>query len=94
MDVRVSYKKTKNADEAYRKAKQKFDQRYFEQFSVKGSIQTDDHLKKFSASGSGFTFSLCFTEKEAQGTLELSLLLRPMKSSIIGMIEKNLKELL
>lgn len=94
MDVKVPYKKTKDAEDAFSKVKHNLTEEYFERFKVKGKIKADAKKKVIVASGSGFTFTLSFKEKEAQGELELSLLLRAFKAAIIPVIEKNLKALL
>lgn len=94
MDIKIPYKKNKDADSAFETIKKRLTVEYFEQFNVKGKIKADTKKKVITASGTGFTFSLTFKEKEAHGELELSLLLRPFKSKIIPVVEKNLKEVL
>lgn len=94
MDIKVPYKKTKDAADAFGKIKHLFTEEYFERFKVKGKIKADAKKKVITASGTGFTFTLSFKEKEAQGELELSLLLKAFRVAIVPVIEKNLKELL
>lgn len=94
MDIKIPYKKCKDEDSAFKKVKERLTEEYFERFKVKGKVKADAKKKVIVASGTGFTFTLSFKEKEAQGELELSLLLKPFRSKIVPVVEKNLKEVL
>jgi len=94
MDIQIAYKKTKDATDAFGKIKHLLTEEYFERFKVKGKIKADAKKKIILVTGTGFTFTLTFLEKEVQGTLELSLLLRALKKAILPVVEKNLKDLL
>lgn len=90
----VPYKKHKNAKEAYETIKGRLTESYFKRFKIKGEFKYDSKKMTILAKGTGFTFTLQFKEKEAQGDLEVSLLLRPLKSTILSTVESNLKGVL
>ena len=90
----IPYKKHKTAKEAYEAIKSKLTNNYFDRFKIKGEFKYDSKKMLITAAGTGFTFQLKFKDKEAEGDLELSFLLRPLKSTITSTVEKNLKGVL
>ncbi len=87
MGLKIDYKQLANADEAYAKVKTLITPAYIEKFQVKADVKYDDAKKLVTAKGSGFTLTLCFLEKACDVDLDLSFLLKPLKSKILGKIE-------
>ncbi len=94
MDLVLPYKKQKTADKAYTKVQSTFTPESLQEFKITGTIKANDAKKILTAKGSNFTLTLSFLEDELQGELELGLLLRPLKSTILATIEKKLKAIL
>jgi Putative polyhydroxyalkanoic acid system protein (PHA_gran_rgn) len=94
MGLKIDYQKVTNRDEAFTKAKTVITPEYLEKFQVKVDLKVDEAAKTIKASGSGFTLNLSFQEKCCDVDLDLSFLLKPLKSKILekiqGQIQKNL----
>lgn len=87
MALKIDYSKVKGKDVAYGKVKALITPEYIQKFQVKADVDYDDTQKKIIAKGKGFTLTLCFFETHCEADLELSLLLRALKSKILEKIE-------
>ncbi len=92
MGVKIDYKNVTNSDEAYAKVKTLITPEYIEKFQVKADVKYDDAKKLVTAKGSGFTLTLCFEPKACDVDLDLSFLLKPLKSKILEKIEGQIKK--
>lgn len=94
MALKIDYRQVTNRDDAFAKAKTLITPAYLEKFQVKVDLHVDEAKKTIKATGSGFTLDLKFLDKHAEVDLDLSFLLKPLKSKILekiqGQIEKNL----
>ncbi len=91
MAVKIDYKQVTNSDEAYTKVKTLITPEYVEKFQVKADVKYDDAKKLVTAKGSGFTLTLCFLPQHCEVDLDLSFLLKPLKSKILEKIEGQIK---
>ena len=92
MALRIDYNQVTDANVAYAKVKEMITPEYIQKFQVKADIKYDDAEKKVTAKGSGFTLELCFLEKHCEVDLDLSFLLKPLKSKILEKIEGQIKK--
>lgn len=90
MATKIEYKKTESSGEALEKVKAFITPEYLAKFQVDVDLKFDEKTKKAIASGKGFTLSMNFFEKHCDVDLELSLLLRPLKSKIMEKIEHQI----
>ena len=87
MALKIDYKKVNGRDEAYTKVKSVITPEYTQKFQVYADVVYDDEKKVIKSSGKGFTLTLCFFDTYCEADLELSLLLRALKSKIMAKIE-------
>ena len=87
MGLKIDYKKVKGPDEAYAKVKSVITPEYIQKFQVKADVVCDDVKKCVKATGSGFTLTLNFFDTYCDVDIELSLILRALKSKILAKIE-------
>lgn len=92
MGLKIDYQTLATRDEAYTKVKSIITSDYIDKFQVKAEIKYDDAQKKMTAKGSGFTLELCFYDKYCDVDLDLSFLLKPLKSKILEKIESQIKK--
>lgn len=90
MGVKIDYKTQSGRDAAYAKVKSVITPEYTEKFQVKADVAYDDSKKIIKSTGKGFTLTLCFFDTYCEADLDLSLLLRPLKSKILGKIEDQI----
>jgi predicted secreted protein len=91
MSVKVQYVKCSSADEAYAYAKSKITDDYIAKFQVKADVSYDDSNANMKASGKGFDLELNFKEDHVLIDLNLSMMLRPFKKTVLSRIEGELK---
>lgn len=92
-DIELDYCRVSGPEDAFVKAKSTLEAIKNEgKIPVPISFVYDESLGKISGEGKGFKVYLEFYEKNALVYLDLSLMLRPMKSKIIAIIEKALKD--
>ena len=91
MASKIEYVQLANADLAYAKVKELITPEYIQKFQVKADIKYDDAKKLVTAKGTGFTLVLCFLEKHCEVDLDLSFLLKPLKTKILEKIEGQIK---
>lgn len=92
MGIRIDYSNMKDSSEAYQKVKTLITPEYIEKFQVKADINYDDEKKIVKAKGAGFTLVLCFLDQHCDVDLDLSFLLKPLKSKILEKIERQIKK--
>ena len=90
MGLKINYKNVTNKDEAFSKIKSHITPEYIKKFQVKADVTYDEAKKTVKASGSGFTLNLSFHDTYCDIDLELSLLLRALKSKILAKIEDQI----
>jgi hypothetical protein len=90
MGIKVNYKNVTNRDEAFTKIKSHITPEYIQKFQVKADVTYDDAKKIVKATGSGFTLTLSFLDTHCDVDLELSLILRALKSKILAKIEDQI----
>ena len=94
MGIKIDYKQVTNKNDAFEKAKLLITPEYLEKFQVKVDLKIDEAKKIIKAQGSGFTLTLTFMDTNCDVDLDLSFLLKPLKSKILekiqSQIEKNL----
>ncbi len=94
MDISYSYKKVGSKDEAYEKVKSEITPEYVEKFKVKADIDYNDSDKTIKAKGKGFGLDIIFKEDKVELGLDLSFLLKPLKSKILESFERKIEKLL
>ncbi|NOT80714.1 MAG: hypothetical protein HOP07_17145 [Bacteriovoracaceae bacterium] len=92
MGIKIDYLNMKDSNEAYQKVKTLITPEYIEKFQVKADINYDDDKKIVKAKGTGFTLVLCFLDQHCDVDLDLSFLLKPLKSKILEKIERQIKK--
>lgn len=90
MGIKVDYKNVTNCDEAFCKIKSHITPEYIQKFQVKADVTYDDAKKIVKATGSGFTLTLKFLDTHCDVDLELSLILRALKSKILAKIQDQI----
>lgn len=91
MDLSVNYNKATSKSEAYDLAKAQITPEYVDKFNVKADISYDESAHKMKATGKGFTLELHFEEDRCDVSIKLSLILKPLKKTILGKIESKLE---
>jgi hypothetical protein len=92
MDLKINYKNITNSDDAFLKVKSFITPEYIQKFQVKADISYDDTKKIIKAKGSGFTLTLIFFDTYCNVDLELSLILRALKTKIMAKIEDQISK--
>lgn len=92
MGLKINYKNVKNQDEAFLKVKSLITPEYIQKFQVKAKVVCDEATKIITASGSGFTLKLSLNDTSCDVDLELSLILRALKSKILEKIEYQISK--
>lgn len=92
MGVKINYKNITSRDEAFLKIKSLITPEYIQKFQVKADVTYDENKKIVKATGSGFTLTLGFCDTYCDVDLELSLLLRALKSKILSKIEDQVSK--
>lgn len=92
MGLKINYRNVTSSDEAFRKVQSHITPEYIQKFQVKADVVCDEQKKTIKASGSGFTLLLIFLENHCEVDLELSLILRALKSKIMAKIEDQISK--
>ena len=92
MGLKIDYKNVKNKDEAFLKVKSLITPEYIQKFQVKANVVCDENKKIVTATGSGFTLKLSLNDTNCDVDLELSLILRALKSKILEKIEYQISK--
>jgi hypothetical protein len=92
MALKIDYKTVNGRDAAYTKVKSVITPEYTQKFQVKADVAYDDIKKIIKSTGSGFTLTLCFFDTYCEADLELSIILRALKSKILTKIEDQISK--
>jgi len=92
MSLAVDYKKTSSKDEAFSSVREVITPEYISKFKVKADVDYDESDKIITATGKGFTLVFSFDESQVGLDLKLSLMLKPLRGQIEGMMVKELKK--
>ncbi len=92
MGLKINYKNVSNKEEAFVKVKSLITPEYIQKFQVKADVVCDEVKKVVTASGTGFTLKLNLNDTFCEVDLELSLLLRALKSKILEKIENQISK--
>ena len=94
MGLKINYTKFSNADEAYTSVKSQITPEYTQKFQVKAEVAYDDDRKIIKSTGPGFTLTLSFFDTYCDADLELSIILRALKTKILAKIEDQVAKIL
>ncbi len=94
MSLELNYIKSASKDEAYDAVKSKVNEEMMKKFKVSAKVNTDDTAKKIVAKGKGFELNLNFLDSKVVADLNLSFLLKPLRSKINTELEKELNRVL
>lgn len=94
MSLELNYNNMSNKDEAYSAIKSKVNEEMISKFKVKAAVVADDENQKIIAKGKGFELTLDFLETKLVVDLDLSFLLKPLRSKINSELEKELGRVL
>lgn len=89
MALTVDYKETDNKNDAYIAVKKAVTPELLAKFKVTAKIEYMDDL--IVAKGKGFKLEMEFDDNSCFVKLDLSFLLKPLKSKVLEGIEKQLK---
>ncbi len=92
MDLSVKYQQASGPEEAYNLAKAQITPEYVAKFNIPADISYQPDNGVIEAVGRGFSLSLKFTEAEVQVSLNLTLLLRPVRGRVLEAIERKLRK--
>ena len=92
MASKIEYKKAKSSLDALEKVKAFITPEYLEKFQMDIKLDFNEAKKVATAKGTGFTLTMKFFESYCDVDLDLSLLLRPLKSKILGKIEHQIEK--
>jgi hypothetical protein len=91
MAIKVNYSNSADKAAAYQAVKTYITPETLEKWKVKADITYEDQGQMIKAKGAGFELNINFLDTHAEATLNLSLLLRPLKGKIEESLEKQLK---
>ncbi len=94
MDLKVPYSKVTSKDQAYSVVKSAVTADLIAKFGVSADIKHDDAAKSMEAKGTGFTMKFNFHESELGVALDLSFLLKPLKSKVLEKVEREVKKVI
>lgn len=94
MSIELNYIKLANKDEAYEAVKSKVNEEMMKKFKVTAKVSSDDEAKKITAKGKGFELKLNFLDSKLVADLDLSFLLKPLRSKINTELEKELNRVI
>ena len=90
-DLKVPYQKVSDANEAFNLAKEVVTPEYVAEYNVKADVSFDEGSKIIAAKGKGFDLNILFGDTEAEVNIKLSLILRPVKKSVLVPSEESRK---
>jgi hypothetical protein len=91
MGVKINYKQVSNKDDAFKKVKAFITPEYLEKFQMKIDTDFDEVNKIARANGNGFKLIISFFENHCDVDLDLSFLLKPLKSKILEKIQSQIE---
>lgn len=94
MDLKIDYKITKDANEAFSSSKNVVNEKFIKSFGISADVIFDDAKKRIVAKGSGFTLDAFFKERFVEISLDLSFLFRPFKGKVLKEISDRLDKII
>lgn len=94
MDLRVGYRRVKNQEEAFDQVSDHITPELLERFNIRVNLKYDRRKYLIKASGSAFTMSFSFVEKEVLVDLDLPFFLKGLKKKILPIVERELQGVL
>lgn len=91
--MKIDYEKSGSKEEAFNNVKSNITEAHLEKMQVKADI-TDNGSDRIDAKGKGFDFNVVFYENYLEMELNLSFMLKPFKSKIVGYLEKEVKKVI
>lgn len=91
-DLTVPYNNVSSSAEAFDLAKEVVTPEYVAKYNVKADVSFDESGKTISAKGKGFDLSIYFADKEAEVNIKLSLILRPVKKTVLDAVGRKLEK--
>lgn len=91
-DLTVPYNNVSNADEAFNLAKEVVTPEYVAKYNVKADVSFDEGSKTIAAKGKGFDLSIFFADSQAEVNIKLSLILRPVKKTVLDAVGRKLEK--
>lgn len=91
-DLKIPYSNVTNSEEAFNLAKEVVTPEYVAKYNVKADVTFDEGSKTIAAKGKGFELSIFFADSEAEVSITLSLLLRPVKKTILDAVGRKLEK--
>lgn len=92
--MKYSYSSIKSKKDAYQKVCSVITEEYISQFKIKSEITYDESNFAIKAKGKGFTLEIDFNDVECIVNLELSFLLKALKTKILNKVETELVKVL
>lgn len=92
--MKLNYNHCKTKDEAYQKAKALITPDLLAKYKVSPNFVYDDANKVVKAKGSGFELIVTFFDQHLELDLNLSLILRAFKTTIMTSLERQLGKIL
>ena len=92
--MKLSYNKCKDQSEAFQEVKKAITPEMLAKFKVKADVNYLESQNKIKAEGQGFSLDVDFDDQAASVDLNLSFLLKPLKSKVLALLEKELKRVL
>ena len=89
MSFKVNFNKASSKAEAYELVKARITPEYIQKWKVNADLSYDPS-DKIVAKGKGFTLTMSFSDSDCEVSLELGMLLKPLKSMINGEVEKQI----
>ena len=94
MSLRISYQKCQNKEEAFAACQENITEDTLAKFKVSAELEYDDEDYTIKADGSGFNLEAEFDDTGVDVELKLSLIFRPLKTKILGALEREFSKVL
>ncbi len=92
--MKIPYKMTKDANEAYKKVEALLQGDLLSKMKVDAKLNCDPGAKRIKAEGKGFTLTAEFKDSGCEVDLDLSFMLKPLKGTILAKVEDQFKRAL
>ena len=90
--MKIHYSKASSSDEAFLILKKTITPEYLDKFQMKVHLEFDENKKETMAKGSGFELKIKLHDEFAEINLELSLMYRAFKSTILDKIKAQIQK--
>ena len=88
----INYQTIDTPENAYRKISEIITDEYIANLKLSAKVEYDDNQLWIKGTGKGFKLTLQFLDEGCEIDLNLSFILRPLKSKLLSKIEKELNE--